>query len=90
MMKKFCWLPTKVYSSPYYRDGFSWFSCVYELGGKCYRDEPKKIRIRLDSDGYAVFTIKPNWCNYPSYNQFYETVVLKYSKKSALGGWIYG
>lgn len=35
--KKFCWLPTPVYSSPYYRDGFRWMSNVWVgAEGKCY------------------------------------------------------
>lgn len=29
MSRVFCWLPTPVYSSRYWRDGFRWFSFVW-------------------------------------------------------------
>lgn len=40
MKHKFCWLPTNIYSSRYYRDGFAWLSWAW-VGddGKAYKGE---------------------------------------------------
>jgi len=35
-VKKFAWLPTRVHSSLYYREGFRWFSYVYWEGDKAF------------------------------------------------------
>ncbi len=58
MKRKFCWLPTEIYSCKYYRDGFRWLSFVYvDDDGKHYAKEPlstDKPRVRFDCNGRLV------------------------------------
>ncbi len=35
--KRFAFIPTEVYISPFWRDGFVWFGWVYWEDGKAYR-----------------------------------------------------
>lgn len=39
----FCWLPTMVHSSRYWRDGFRWFSFVYLDDDGKYYTTPDKV-----------------------------------------------
>jgi len=74
MKRKFCWLPTPVYSSIYYRDGSRWFSWVW-LGddGKHYTANIPKIKARFNSDGKLLYLMLPaKLVNHPVLNQQIE------------------
>ncbi len=60
MKRKFCWLPTKVYSSKYYRAGFKWFSWAW-LGddGQYYTSKIEKIKARFDTGGTLLYLFVP-------------------------------
>jgi len=60
MKRKFCWLPTPVYSSRYYRCGYRWFKWVW-IGddGKHYIANIEKIKARFNSDGVLLYLYIP-------------------------------
>ena len=55
MIRKFCWLPTPVYLSRYFRDGFVLFGWAHKgVDGKWFRAEQVKPRIRFNTAGYIT------------------------------------
>ena len=79
MKHKFCWLPTKIYSSRYYQDGFAWLSWVW-LGddGKHYTANIPKIRARFNSEGRLLYLMLPDgFVNDPVLNQEIECYKIK-------------
>ena len=79
MIRKFCWLPTPVYSSKYYRWGFRWFKFVW-LGddGKHYIANIEKIKARFNSGGELLYLLVPKeFVNDPMLNQEIECYKIK-------------
>ena len=79
MKYKFCWLPTKVYSSKYHQDGFRWLTWVW-LGndGKHYTSKIEKMRARFDSEGRLLWLMLPRQLvNDPVLNQEVESYKIK-------------
>ena len=53
--KKFCLVPQETYSGRFYRNGFAWFSFVYQgVDGKWFKEPQAKPRIKTDINGRFI------------------------------------